>query len=176
MCKYYPEHWAVYKELQERSQKERVPIFEERGRNESEERKKERVCFFSVTFALESKQYKKSVEMHVFSDKRARSAEITSAPRLPIPPGARVCQRKLAFPQTSYIALTLVQSNLVYVNLDNVKNLDYVNFFNWRDLLFSNKPGFLQLFLRPNLDYVNILSLLDYFLLIFLVRNERISG
>ena len=46
-----------------------------------------------------------------------------------------------------------VQSNLVYVKLDNVKNLDYVNFFLWRDLLFSGKPGFLQLFseVKPGL-------------------------
>ena len=71
---------------------------------------------------------------------------------------------------------TSVQSNLVYVNLDNVKNLDYVNFFFWRDFLFSGKPGFLQTFFRPNLDYVKIFSLIDYFLLWFLVKNRRNWG
>ena len=72
---------------------------------------------------LESKQCKKSVEMHVFSEKCARSAEITSAPRLPILPGARIFQRKRAFPQTSYIALTLARLDYAQSRLKVPANL-----------------------------------------------------
>ena len=54
-----------------------------------------------------------------------------------------------------------VQSNLVNLNLGNEKNLDYANFFPWRDFLISDKRGFLRLFLKENLDNVKILSLVD---------------